>query len=180
MMPRDLPYPGEGSGAQRAGSTSVLGSAVSPGPVSPQEENMRKEKQLLLDAQRQAALEKEVCAPALPLSFVPLFTCLVQGPGVLILCWPVSCYPVDLTFKPQEVALWWETPDPGDGGFRGSSFLPPTPLMPPAPHLLLTGSAGILSPSAPGSHSHPSAPGGSKERAHTPAGVEAAATQGHR
>lgn len=72
-----------------------------------QEENMQREKQLLLDAQRQAALEKEVCVPA-PFPFVcasrHLFTCLVQGPGVLRLCWPVSCYPVDLTFKPQEVA----------------------------------------------------------------------------
>ena len=38
---------------------------------------MRKEKQLLLEAQRQAALEKEVCTPCC------LFTCLVQGPGVL-------------------------------------------------------------------------------------------------
>lgn len=47
---------------------------------------MRKEKQLLLEAQRQAALEKEVCTPA-PLPFACpsccLFTCLVQGPGVL-------------------------------------------------------------------------------------------------
>ena len=49
---------------------------------------MRKEKQLLLDAQRQAALEREVCVPA-PFPFVCppwqvcLFTCLVQGPGVL-------------------------------------------------------------------------------------------------
>lgn len=46
---------------------------------------MQKEKQLLLDLQRQAALEKEVCLPALSLSIVPrcLFTCPAHGPGVL-------------------------------------------------------------------------------------------------
>lgn len=86
---------------------------------------MRKEKQLLLDTQRQAALEKEVCVPA-PFPFVcpscRLLTCLPQGPGVLRLCWLVSCYPMDLIFKPQEVALWRKTPDPGDGSFNGSSF----------------------------------------------------------
>lgn len=66
---------------------------------------MRKEKQLLLDVQRQAALEKEVYLPTLSLLFVPhhLFSCPVQGPGVLRLCWPLSCNPVDLTCKPRAV-----------------------------------------------------------------------------
>lgn len=85
--------PWGGGLSTRAGSTSVLGSAVSPGLVSLQEENMRKEKQLLLDAQRQAALEKEVCLPTFSLLFVPrhLFTCPVRVSGVLRLCWPLSC-----------------------------------------------------------------------------------------
>lgn len=90
---------------------------------------MRKEKQLLLDAQRQAALEKEVCLPTLSLLFVPrhLFTCPVQVPGILRLPWPVSRYPVDLTFKPWGVGLWWgtrslQTPHPRDSGSSGSGF----------------------------------------------------------
>lgn len=76
-MTRDLLCPGGGGGcgAPRAGSTSVLEPVVSPGPVSPQEENIQREKQLLLDAQRQAALEKEVCVPAPSLSFVPPAIC---------------------------------------------------------------------------------------------------------
>lgn len=183
-MTRDLLCPGEGGGALRAGSTSVLESIVSPGSVSPQEENIRREKQLLLDAQRQAALEKEVCVSA-PFPFIcppcHLSTCLVQGPGVLRLCWAVSCYPVDLTFRPQEVALWLETPDPGDGGFQLlPCFLSPTPLMLPAPYLLLTGSVGFLSSSAPGSQGHPPAPGRSEEGAHAPAGIKATAAKVHR
>lgn len=90
---------------------------------------MRKEKQLLLDAQRQATLEKEVCLPTLSLLFVPrhLFTCPVQVPGILRLPWPVSRYPVDLTFKPWGVGLWWgtrslQTPHPRDSGSSSSGF----------------------------------------------------------
>lgn len=115
-----------------------LGSAVSPGLISLQEENIRREKQLLLDAQRQAALEKEVCSP-------PCLSC--PGPGVLRLCWPVSCYPVDLTFEPRGVELWWQTGAHGPQiletvasvalAFNPSRcFLFPTLLTLPAPHLL--------------------------------------------
>lgn len=52
--------------------------------------------------------------------------------------------------------------------------------MLPAPHLLLTGPVGVLSSSAPGSHSHPPAPGRSEERVHAPAGDKAAASKDHR
>lgn len=91
-----------------------------------------------------------------PFLFVPrrLFTCPVRVPGVLRLCWPVSCYPMDLTFKPWGVGLWWgtrslQTPDPRDSGFSGSSF----PLF----SVSYTSDAACSSPSPHGIsvHSYP-------------------------
>lgn len=135
----------------RAGSTSVLGSAVSPGLISLQEENIRREKQLLLDAQRQAALEKEVCLP-------PCLSCLPPP-----ICSPVLSRPrgpktvlanTMLPSGPDFRALGSgalvadripRTPDPRESGFSGSGFQPVSLFS--VPH---TSDAACTSPSPQG------------------------------
>jgi hypothetical protein len=68
---------------------SAWGAAVSPGSMFPQEETVRKEKQQLLDEQRQAALEREVCLPPLFHSISPSVHLLCPGHWGSKLYWSV-------------------------------------------------------------------------------------------